>query len=64
MVFRAQPSQDRMCRSVPQMPVRFTLISTSPEPVSGSGTSVSQSPGSAFCLTSAFNAVAPDVRVL
>lgn len=64
IVFCAQPSQERMCRSVPQIPVRFTLMSTSPGPVSGSGTSVSQSPGSAFSLTNAFNATAPDVRVL
>lgn len=50
----AQPSQARMCRSVPQMPVRSTLISTSPGPYSGSGTSMSHRPGSALCLTSAF----------
>ncbi len=50
----AQPSQFRMCRSVPQIPVRSTLISTSPGPTAGSGTSASQSPGSALSLTSAF----------
>ncbi len=43
-----------MCRSVPQMPVRSTLISTSPGPTSGSGTSISHRPGSAFAFTSAF----------
>ena len=35
----AQPSQLRMCRSVPQIPVRWTLMSTSLIPISGSGTS-------------------------
>src|SRR5262245_21276771 len=44
-----------MCRSVPQMPVRRTRISTSPGPGFGWGTSWSHSPGSAFALTSAFN---------
>ena len=43
-----------MCRSVPQMPVRSTLISTSLMPISGTGTSSSHRPGSALLLTSAF----------
>src|SRR6185436_4572236 len=43
-----------MCRSVPQMPVRWTRISTSLMPIFGSGTSSSHSPGSARLLTSAF----------
>ncbi|GAA3209727.1 hypothetical protein GCM10020256_07200 [Streptomyces thermocoprophilus] len=59
MVCWAQPSQFRMCRSVPQIPVRSTLMRTSPGPTAGSGTSMSQSPGSAFCLTSAFTTTAP-----
>src|SRR3954452_6956083 len=42
-----------MCRSVPQMPVRSTLIRTSLIPSSGSGTSWSQSPGFSWALTSA-----------
>src|SRR5260370_22171254 len=43
-----------MCRSVPQMPARRTLIRTSLIPISGSGTSSSHSPGSRLLLTSAF----------
>src|SRR5689334_19567406 len=43
-----------MCKSVPQTPVRSTLIKTSLIPISGSGTSSSHKPGSARRLTSAF----------
>src|SRR5260221_14530652 len=43
-----------MCRSVPQIPVRWTRMSTSLMPGFGSGTSVSHSPRSARLLTSAF----------
>ena len=50
----AQASQARMCRSVPQMPVRSTRISTSLMPTSGSGASTSQSPGRASDFASAF----------
>ena len=53
-----------MCRSVPQMPVRSTLISTSPGPTAGSGTSASHSPGSAFSLTSAFIKDSPSAPTL
>ena len=50
----AQPSQEWMCRSVPQMPVRSTLISTSPGPDSGSGRSTSSKPACGPDLKSAF----------
>ncbi len=50
----AHASQARMCRSVPQMPVRSTRISTSLMPTSGSGASTSQSPGRASDFASAF----------
>ena len=50
----AQASHARMCRSVPQMPVRSTRISTSLIPTSGSGASTSQSPGRASDFASAF----------
>src|ERR1051326_7567620 len=43
-----------MCRSVPQMPVRSILMSTSLMPISGVGTSCSHKPGSAFFFTNAF----------
>src|SRR5262249_7201618 len=43
-----------MCRSVPQMPVRSTLMRTSLTPISGRGASSSHRPGSALRLTSAF----------
>src|SRR5262245_3321629 len=43
-----------MCRSVPQMPVLWTRMSTSLMPALGSGTSWSQRPGSDFALTRAF----------
>src|SRR5687768_10857726 len=43
-----------MCRSVPQMPVRWMRILTSLMPTSGSGTSSSQRPGSARLFTRAF----------
>src|SRR5262249_2175251 len=43
-----------MCKSVPQMPVRSTLMSTSLMPISGRGTSSSHNPGSALRLTKAF----------
>ena len=59
----AQASQVRMCRSVPQMPVRSTLISTSPGPTAGSGTSASHSPGSALLLDQRFSTRAsPPIR--
>ena len=53
IVFCAHASQEWMCRSVPQIPVRSTRISTSLIPTSGSGTSSSHSPGSAWAFTSA-----------
>src|SRR6266540_2734585 len=43
-----------MCRSVPQIPVRWMRMRTSLMPGFGSGTSVSHSPRSARLLTSAF----------
>src|SRR4028119_2073829 len=43
-----------MCRSVPHTAVRFTLISTSLMPGSGSGTSSSQRPRAASFFTRAF----------
>src|SRR5262245_15185926 len=43
-----------MCTSVPQIPVRNTRIRTSLPPISGTGTSSSQRPGSRFDFTSAF----------
>src|SRR5581483_1557156 len=43
-----------MCRSVPQMAERLTLMSTSSGPTAGAGTSSSHSPGSRLFLTSAF----------
>src|SRR5215216_6201175 len=42
-----------MWRSVPQMPVLWTRISTSLIPISGAGTSSSRSPGAASTLTRA-----------
>src|SRR6187200_2471652 len=58
----AQASQRWMWTSVPQMPVLETRIKTSLIPISGSGTSSSQRPGSARLLTSAFTARAGDSR--
>src|ERR1700693_5289069 len=46
-----------MCTSVPQIPVRSTLTSTSLTPISGVGTSSSQRPGWALLFTSAFIAM-------
>ncbi len=46
----AHESHDSMCRSVPQMPARITLILTSPGPASGSGRSASTKPGPAAAL--------------
>src|SRR5439155_14815872 len=43
-----------MCRSVPQIAERSTLISTSSAPTGGVGTSSSHRPGSGFNLTTAF----------
>src|SRR6185436_7781241 len=43
-----------MCRSVPQIPVRWTRMRTSLMPGFGSGTSLSHSPRSALLFTSAF----------
>src|SRR5260370_4046440 len=43
-----------MCRSVPQTPVRSTLMSTSSRPIEGIGTSSIHSPGSDRALTRAF----------
>ena len=54
IVFCAHASHLKMCRSVPQMPVLKTRMSTSLIPMVGSGTSCSQRPGSDFALTSAF----------
>ena len=42
-----------MCTSVPQIPVRSTLISTSLIPIRGTGTSSSQRPGLASFFTRA-----------
>ncbi len=49
----AQASHASMCTSVPQIPVRNTLISTSLIPIRGTGTSSSQRPGLASFLTRA-----------
>ncbi len=54
IVFCAQASHLKMCRSVPQIPVRSTRINTSLMPMPGTGTSSSQIPGSGFFLTRAF----------
>src|SRR5579864_2856945 len=43
-----------MCMSVPQIAVLATAMSTSLGPTAGSGMSLSQMPGAASCLTSAF----------
>src|SRR5262249_47181396 len=43
-----------MCRSVPQIPVRWTRIRTSLIPMVGSGTSSSHSPGFSYRLIRAF----------
>src|SRR5882672_7518968 len=43
-----------MCTSVPQIAVFLILISTSLGPISGTGTSSIQMPGSALAFTSAF----------
>ena len=53
IVFFAQASQVSMCTSVPQIPVRSTLISTSLIPIRGTGTSSSQRPGLASFFTRA-----------
>src|SRR5215469_8255568 len=45
-----------MCMSVPQIAVLAISMSTSLGPTFGSGMSVSQMPGAACCLTSAFMA--------
>ena len=50
----AQASHFQMWTSVPQIEVLRILISTSIGPTSGSGTSCSHNPGSAFAFTSAF----------
>ena len=50
----AQSSQCQMCMSVPQIAVLRMRISTSLGPMVGSATSISQMPGSALALTSAF----------
>ncbi len=55
----AHASQRWMWTSVPQIPVVPTRIKTSLIPNSGSGTSSSQTPGSARLLTSAFTAANP-----
>ena len=54
IVFCAHSSQLKMWMSVPQMPVLWTLTSTSSGPIAGIGSSLSQRPGSGFCLTRAF----------
>src|ERR1700722_4955221 len=43
-----------MCTSVPQMPVRYTRISTSLMPMVGSGISSIDNPGAACAFTKAF----------
>src|SRR4051794_35764992 len=53
IVFCAHASHEWMCRSVPQIPVRSTRISTSLIPNSGSGTSSSHRPGSPWAFTRA-----------
>ena len=50
IVFWAQASQLYMCTSVPQIDVLRTRMRTSSPPTSGTGTSSSQSPGSALAL--------------
>src|SRR5580698_5541284 len=54
MVRFAQSSHLRMWTSVPQIEAFFTRIRTSLIPISGTGTSSSQSPGSGLLFTSAF----------
>src|SRR6478672_10603616 len=49
----AHSFQSKMCRSVPQIPVRSTRISTSLMPICGSGTWVSVSPGPGACFVRA-----------
>ncbi len=49
----AQASHASMCTSVPQMPVRKTLMSTSLIPIRGTGTSSSHRPGLASFFTRA-----------
>ena len=53
MVACAHASQWWMCRSVPQIDVLRTRMSTSPSPGSGSGTSCIHRPGSGLAFTSA-----------
>src|ERR1700722_7378215 len=53
IVFCAQASHTSICTSVPQIPVRNTLISTSLIPIRGNGTSSSQRPGLASFFTRA-----------
>ena len=62
MVFCDQASQLQMWMSVPQMLALRTLISTSLGPISGTGTSCIQMPGSAFAFTSALTAITPRAR--
>src|SRR6185295_18726856 len=57
----AQSFQSKMCRSVPQIPVRSTRIRTSLMPISGSGTCVSVRPGPGACLVRA--SIAPVCHV-
>src|SRR5580704_2876039 len=51
-----------MWMSVPQIPVFLTRISTSSDPITGTGTSRSQRPGSSFAFTSAFITKPSSVR--
>ena len=55
----AHASQWRMCRSVPQIDVLRTRISTSASPGTGCGTSSIHRPGSALALTSALTRSTP-----
>ena len=48
-----------MCKSVPQMPVAFTLTSTSLAPTAGTGTSTNSSPGPGCVFTRAFTGRLP-----
>ena len=53
-VSRAHSSQFQIWMSVPHMPVFFTRISASSEPISGTGESTIHSPSSGRDFSSAF----------
>ena len=64
MVACAHASHLWMWRSVPQIEVFRTRMSTSPSPTSGSGTSCNHSPGSANAFTNAFMPPLPSLGPL